>query len=141
MQLDADTLVLGRGYVSADAEPGMHQLPNIVPLEKSTSSRRGNTGFFKGKLLESADATSSPVINVLAAGGKKTILVPDASRFQKGQDITIYDVQAGDIFEIPTLVDLSLEKGLLQAYCTAAANLRLADKVYRLGCGRSTTNL
>jgi len=141
VRLDTDTLVLGRGYISAEAEPGMHELRNIVPLEKSTSCSRGNTGFFNGKLLKSADGTCAPVIDVLAAGGKKTILVPDASQFEKGQDITIYDVQAGDTFEIPTLVDLTFSEQQVQAYCTSPATLRLAGRTYQLAPGSSTVKL
>lgn len=141
VHLDTDTLELGRGVVNADEEPGLHELKNVVPLERSTSCQTTNTGFFKGKPVVAADGTTAPIIDVTAARGKKTILVPDPSQFRKGDTLVIYEIQPGDTFEIPTIVDITIEGTEMRSLCTTGASLRLGESVYPLLIGSATLNL
>lgn len=141
IQLDTDTLVLGKGFTSPDDEPGMHEVHNIVPLEKSASCIRTDTGYFRGKLIKGEDGRSSRIINVLAAGGKRTILVPDASVFSKGKSLVIYDIQDGDIFEIPSFVHIVRENKNLQAKCNTPAQVHIDAKDFPLDIGTFTFNL
>jgi len=141
IHLDTDTLELGRGYVSTEEQPGLHELKNIVPLEKSTSCQRTNTGFFKGKPLVAGDGTTAPIMDVIAAHGKKTILVPDPLQFGKGQDLVIYEIQAGDTFEIPTTVDVTIDDTTISADCACRASLRIGEQVYLLQPGKTMARL
>lgn len=141
IHLDTDTLELGRGFVSKDEEPGLHELKNIVPLEKGTSCQYTNTGFFKGRQLVADDGTTAPIMDVMAAYGKKTILVPDPLRFSKGQGLTIYEIQSGDTFEIPTVVDVTVDDSAIQADCTCSATLRLGERVHPLKPGRTSIRI
>ena len=141
IQLDTGTLTLGRGYVSRDAEPGMHEIRNLVPLEMSTGCEGRDTGYFRGKLMEADDGTRTSIINVVAAGGKKTILVPSASDFRKGARLTIYDIQAGDSFEIPTHVDVSVVGKALKVRATTTGEIVLRSKTYNFQSGTSSIPL
>lgn len=138
IHLDTDTLELGRGFVSTEEEPGLHELKNVVPLEKSTSCQYTNTGFFKGKQVVADDLTTAPIMEAIAANGKKTLLVPDPLRFRKGQGLVIYEIQSGDTFEIPTVVDLTIDGSVIKARSTCGAFLRLGEQVYRLQTGDTT---
>lgn len=141
VSLDTETLILGRGYVNADAEPGTHLVANVVPLEMSCSCQRGDTGYFKGKLMEASDATRAPIVNVSASGGKKTILVSDASQFKKGQHLTIYDLQAGDTFEIPTVIAIDRTAQSLAIKATSAGKIELEGRKYSFDRGISSIRL
>ena len=141
VHLDTDTLELGSGFVSAEEEPGLHELKNVVPLERSTSCQYTNSGFFKGKQVVGADGATAPIIDVIAARGKKTILVPDPSQFQKGDTLVIYEIQPGDTFEIPTIVDIAIEGRQVKSLCTTGASLRLGESVYPLPIGAAALNL
>lgn len=135
IELDTQTLVLGKGLVSSEQEPGMHEVRNVIPLEKSTSCCATDTGYFRGKLLRAQDGTCAPIINVLASGGKKTILVPDASIFKKGQPLTIYDIQAGDTFEIPTFVHLSRSGNTVKIQSTTRGRVDIAGISHDVATG------
>ncbi len=141
IHLDTDTLELGRGLVSPDEEPGLHELKNIVPLERSTSCQYTNTGFFRGRSVVGDDGATAQIIDVVAAGGKKTILVPDPSQFGKGHDLVIYEIQAGDTFEIPTIVDVTVDGQTITARCTTPASLRLGNRIYPLASGSSAVTV
>ena len=142
VSLDTETLVLGKGYVIADAEPGAHAVANVVPLEMSCSCVRGDTGYFKGKLMEASDGTQASIIDGSASGGKKTgIPVVDASQFKQGQRLTIYDIQEGDSFEIPSEVVFVKKGRVLDINATSAGTLLLDGRKHTFGRGASSVKL
>lgn len=141
IQLDADTLILGKGFTSTDAEPGMHEVHNVIPLEKSTSCMSLDTGYFRGKLIQGENGGHSRIINVLAAGGKRTILVPDAYVFKKGESLTIYDIQDGDTFEIPALVHIMRSQTNLRINSNTPAKIDLGAENFSTSTGTFTFNL
>lgn len=129
ISLDAKTLILAKGYTDPTADPGTQEIRNIVPLEMASSNWGKSTGYFKGKLLESEDGTRATIINVVGRdGGKKTIFVSYATRFGKGQRLTIYDVQAGDGFEIPTVMTIERTPGGLRVSSPTKGSVELNGK-------------
>ena len=136
--LDTGTLVLGSGLVGKDAAPGGHEIDNLVPLEVSTSCQYLNTGYFKGKLLTASDGTSASIENVQAAGGKRIILVPDASLFKSGLALKIYDIQAADRFEIPTEVTVDRTGSSLVIQATTPGTIEIGGKSFDFPAGKST---
>jgi len=95
-----------------------------------------------GEKLEIAGAELGEVRAVGSlAGGKKTILVPDASQFKKGQGLITYDLQTGDAFEIPTNVTINRRGRMLQITATAAGTIDLEGRRYDFGRGTSSIAL
>ena len=141
VQLDCSTIVLGKGYVQQSAQLGSREIDNIVPLEKSTSCRYTDTGYFNGKLMVSDSGKSARITNVVAAGGKRKIVVPDASIFGKGENLTIYDIQAGDTFEIPTQVSINRKNRGLEVTATTAGSIMLKGCRYTFERGTSVIAL
>ena len=127
LDLDTKTLVLGSGLVGKQAAPGAREIDNLVPLEMGCSCRRKDTGYFNGKLLVADDGTRAEIENVQAAE-KRIIMVPDASIFKSGAPLTIYDVQPGDRFEIPTEVSITRKDGGLAISSTVSGRLSVGDR-------------
>ncbi|MCX6374560.1 MAG: heparinase II/III family protein, partial [Armatimonadetes bacterium] len=139
--LETGTLVLGPGCVGKQAEPGSREIDNLVPLEMCRSCQALDTGYFNGKLLVAEDGTRSAIENVRAADGKRIIQVPDASRFKSGQRLTIYDVQPGDRFEIPTTVSISGQDGGFVVKSTTSGRLSIGELVISFEPGVSRLRL
>ena len=137
LDLETGTLVLGSGCVGKQAEPGGGEIDNLVPLEMCRSCQALDTGYFDGKLLVADDGTRCTIDNVRAADGKRIIQVPDASRFKSGQRLTIFDIQAGDRFEIPTEVSIARDGGELIVKSTTSGRLSLGDREIAFKAGVS----
>ena len=137
LDLDTGTIVLGRGLVGKQAESGSHEIDNLVPLEVGTTCQYKNSGYFRGKLLVAEDGTKAQIEDVNAAGGKRIILVPDASAFKSGQRLTIYDISPGDRFEIPTQLSIARKDGRLATASTVPGRLTLATREIAFGPGLS----
>jgi hypothetical protein len=141
IDLDTGTLLIGTGYVGKDAAPGTHEIDNLVPLEMCRSCQAMDTGYFKGKLLVSEDGAGMRIDGVKAADGKRLIYVPDAGGLKSGAHLRIYDIQAGDRFEIPAQVTIKREQGHLTVKSTTGGTIKLGGRSHRFGLGTTSVAL
>lgn len=138
IDLDTGTLILGSGFVGKDAAVGTHDIDNLVPLEVGCSCLFLDTGYFRGKSLVASDGAKSLISDVVAAGGKRIIQVPDASVFKSGQHLRIYDLQAGDSFVIPTEVTIAKSAKGYRIKSNTFGVVKIGGKENQFGPGADT---
>lgn len=99
--LSPSTLVLARGQLAG--VPDGNALPNLVDLPFARNvTRAGPNNYFDGKLVVGSGGGSAVIERV--ASNYARLIVDDASGFSDGDDLTIYDVKAGDTVSIPITV-------------------------------------
>lgn len=87
--------LLGRGVIH-DIPDG-RTLITHVPHEYARSvTRRGPSGFFQGKLLQTEDGTAATHIREVVFGDPMTIRVDSSAGFKVGQTFYYHDIQPGD---------------------------------------------
>jgi len=99
------TVVLGKGQVDkvADAQT----LTSLIPHEYAHSVRRsGDSGFFRGKRIRAASGASTNIVGT-SYGQPMTLKVENTQGFKPGDVFYYEDVQAGDHFEIATVLSLT----------------------------------
>lgn len=101
--LDAD-LAIGRGQIG-DAKPtAPDAIANVVPLPRATVVGIKASGYFRGKrIVNDRTQAASTIIDI--DKDQRTIHVTDPAKFRAGDSFTIYDIQPGDTFSIPGIVE------------------------------------
>jgi len=102
VHLGETSLVLGRGHV-LDI-PDETTLLTDVPHEYARSVvRRGNSGFFEGKLVTNGKGAATH-LRAMEFGQPGKLVVESVEGFEVGDPLFYHDVQAGDRFVMPTTV-------------------------------------
>lgn len=105
--LDPPTLVLARGQLAGT--PDGNGLPNLVTLPFANNvTREGPNSYFDGKLVVGSGGASAVIERV--GGNYAKLFVDDATGFVDGEDLTIYDVKAGDMVSIPITVTVARQE-------------------------------
>lgn len=101
IRLAPTRLILNRGHLDASPTNGQ-VLPNVIPLEYAKSLARKPSGFLRGKRIAApCDSAVTTIVGTDARG--MALTVKDTKAFKAGDDLTIYDVQAGDHIRIPSV--------------------------------------
>ncbi len=99
------TVVLGKGQV--DKVVDAQTLTSLIPHEYARSVQRsGDSGFFRGKRIRAASGASTNVVG-MSYCQPMTLKVVNTQGFKSGDVFYYDDVQAGDHFEIATIVSLT----------------------------------
>jgi len=101
--LDGD-FAIGRGMVG-DAKPSAPDaIANVVPLPRAIIVGRKASGYYRGKqIVNDRTGAASTIIDI--DDDQRTIHVTDPAKFAAGDSFTIYDVQRGDTFAVPAIVE------------------------------------
>lgn len=130
LQLAPTTLILGRAHLGA-APSDAHALPNIVPLEYAKRVGRQSSGFFRGKRVATPDGRAATHLRDVAGTTGIEMTAESTRGFRAGDDLVIYDVQAGDTFSLPCWAHVQrLPDGRLQARANAALTLTWNGRRY-----------
>ncbi len=98
------TLVLGKGQVGKVQDA--RTVTSVIPHEYAHSvRRRGDSGFFTGKRVQSVGRARTNV-NGVAYGAPMTLTVESTQGLNAGDVFHYYDVQEGDRFEIAATLSL-----------------------------------
>lgn len=103
VSLDGD-LAIGRGVIGDAKQSAPDAIMNVTPLPRAIVVSRKVSGYYRGKrIVNDHTGAASTIIDVDA--DQRTIHVADPSKFAAGDSFTIYDVQPGDTFTIPSVVE------------------------------------
>lgn len=103
ISLDGD-LVLARGHIGNAKPAAPDAIANVVPLPRAIVVRGKPSGYFRGKLIRN-DLTHA-VSNIIDVDNdQRTVHVTDPGKFAAGDSFTIFDLQAGDSYCIPAIVE------------------------------------
>lgn len=101
--LDGD-FVLAQGLVGEGTPAVADGIKNIVPLPTARNVAYHITGCFRGKLIVN-DRTGATSTVIDTADDFITVRVKDPAKFAAGDSFTIYDIQPGDQFTLPVVVE------------------------------------
>ena len=101
--LDGD-FVIARGQVGTGKASVPDGIANIVPLPTARNVAGEITGVFRGKLIKN-DRTGETSTVIDTTDDFITIRVKDPAKFPAGDAFTIYDLQPGDQFTVPLVVE------------------------------------
>ncbi len=101
--LDGD-LSIGRGVIGNAKPTAPDAIMNVVPLPRATVVSRKASGYYRGKrIVNDRTGAASTIIDV--DDDQCTIHVADPAKFAVGDSFVIYDLQPGDTFAIPGVVE------------------------------------
>jgi hypothetical protein len=115
MELD-ETILLGRGVV--DEIRDGRTILSPVPHEFGRGVSRGDSGYFRGALVRSAEGATA-VVRSMKPGRSLEIETDDASSFRKGEAFVYEDITPGGGFRIEAIT--ALERSSTGVYALKGA--------------------